>query len=192
MAFLSFQLFLISSSQCGSHRYLQTLSLGSLSLCTESSINVNGAFLLKDRIGRSQFEIPDEQVSAERMGVNGLRKQHTREMRCPGRSGSRHNGKTAALTAEPFQLHTIGAMDLIQPSMLNPEKIGEKQSKLELYSECRGTANGELSLKGMNAVIQQRSQNWRICLVNLPWKDSLGIEPLLTTKIVFKLPPLEF
>lgn len=115
-----------------------------------------------------------------------------REMRCPGHSGSRHNGKTAALTAEPFQLHTIGAMDLIQPSMLNPEKIGEKQSKLELNSNCRGTANGELSLKGMNAVIQQRRQNWRICLVNSPWKDSLGIEPLLTTKIVFKLPPLEF
>lgn len=97
-------------------------------------------------------------------------------------------------TAESFQLHTIGATGLIQPSMLNPEKIGEKQSKREFYSDCRGTANGELSLKGMNAVIQQPSQNWRICLLNLPWEDSLGIEPLLTTttKIVFKLPPLEF
>lgn len=98
-----------------------------------------------------------------------------------------HSGKPGTMgdwsTAELCERHTIGAMDLLQPSMSNL-KDRRKAEQAEFYRECWGTASGELHLKRMNAVIHERSQNGHISLVNLPWKGTLGIEPLETTESI--------
>lgn len=54
-----------------------------------------------------------------------------------------HSGKPDTMgdrgTAELFKWRTIGAMDLIQPSLLNCSEIGEKQSKREFYRVPRNS-----------------------------------------------------
>lgn len=54
------------------------------------------------------------------MGVNGFRKENAQAKgSAHSTQGSRTQWKEDGGTAELSKLHTIGAMDLIQPSVLN-------------------------------------------------------------------------